>query len=101
MSPDSLCPRLAASYGPRPAFYLSVSFVITLGLSMLGCAGVSASTGFKSSTPPTVTLTPATVSLHSGAQQQRSATVSNSNDDNVNWAATQGSITSTGLYTAP
>ena len=101
MSPDSLCPRLAVSYFYRPAFYLSIALVITLSLCMLGCAGVSASTGFRSSTPPTVSLSPATVSLHSGAQQQFSATVSNANDDSVNWAASEGSITPTGLYTAP
>src|SRR5206468_112467 len=70
-------------------------------LGMLGCAGVSASNSPRSSTPPTVSLSPTTVSLRSGAQQQFSATVSNANDDSVNWTTSQGSITSTGLYTAP
>lgn len=99
MSPDSLCPRLPASYSCRSALYPSIAFVATLSLSMLGCAGVSA--GSISSSPPTVSLLPNFVSLHSGSQQQFSATVSNANDDSVNWSASQGSITSTGLYTAP
>jgi hypothetical protein len=99
MSPDSLCPRLAGSYACRSAFYLFIAFVIALSLSMLGCAGVSA--GSTSPPQPTVSLIPNSVSLHSGSQQQFSATVSNANDDSVNWSASQGSITSTGLYTAP
>jgi hypothetical protein len=101
MSPDSLYPRLAAYYSCRPAFYLSITLVITLSLSMLGCAGVSASKSFTSSAPPTVSLSPATVSLQSGVQQQFFATVTNANDDSVNWSASQGDITPTGLYTAP
>src|SRR5260370_985499 len=99
MSPDSLCPRLVVSYPYRPAFLLSLLIAVTLSLTMLGCAGVSA--GSTSSSPPTVSLFPNSASLHSGSQQQFAATVSNANDDSVNWSATQGSITSTGLYTAP
>jgi len=98
--PDSPCPRLTVSYC-RPAFYLSITLVITLSLSMLGCAGVSAGNNFQSSNPPTVSLSPTTVSLHSGVQQQFSATVTNASDDGVNWSASEGEITPAGLYTAP
>ncbi len=99
MSPDSPCPKLTISYCSCSAFYLSTALVVTLSLTMLGCAGVSA--GSTSSPPPSVSLFPNSVSLHSGSQQQFSATVSNATDDSVNWSASQGSITPSGLYTAP
>ncbi|GLH75066.1 hypothetical protein GETHLI_35690 [Geothrix limicola] len=50
-----------------------------------------------------VTVSPATLSLNVGAQQQFSATVSGtgSYNPNVVWQAQRGTITSAGLYTAP
>ena len=69
---------------------------------MSGCAGVSAAKSFTSPpTNPAVSLSPVTVSLHSGDQQQFTATVTNTSDGSVTWSANQGTITSTGLFTAP
>ena len=59
--------------------------------------------------PPTVTVTPATLNLQEGSTQQFMATVTNTNQTAVTWQvngvtggnATVGTISSTGLYTAP
>jgi hypothetical protein len=48
-----------------------------------------------------VTVTPAIVTLPSGGSTQFSAQVSNTSNPAVTWAATQGTISSTGLYSAP
>jgi Subtilase family len=55
---------------------------------MKGCAGV------------TVQVSPKTITLVPGGTQQFSATVLGSNDPRVNWSATGGTITSTGMFTA-
>lgn len=52
-------------------------------------------------TPVTITLTPPTVTLASGAQQQFTATVAGGITPAANFAATGGTITSAGLFTAP
>jgi len=59
-----------------------------------GGSPASVTVTIQSSTPPPVTVSPATVSLAEGAKQQFTANVP------VNWSATCGSITSAGLYTA-
>jgi hypothetical protein len=48
-----------------------------------------------------VTVSPDGGALHSGQTMQFSATVYNSTNQNVTWSATEGTITSNGLYTAP
>lgn len=48
-----------------------------------------------------VTVTPAIVTLPSGGSTQFSAQVSNTSNPAVTWAATQGTISSTGFYSAP
>jgi hypothetical protein len=48
-----------------------------------------------------VTVTPATVSVQSGGSTQLNAEVSNASNTAVSWSATQGAISSSGLYTAP
>lgn len=50
--------------------------------------------------PVTVSISPATVTLAAGAMQQFTATVTNSTAATT-WTASCGSVTSTGLYTAP
>jgi hypothetical protein len=68
--------------------------------------------GGGSPTPPvtpTVTVAPATANVQEGSQQQFTATVSNTSDTNVTWQvnsitggnAAVGTISSSGLYTAP
>lgn len=51
--------------------------------------------------PVSITLAPGTVTIPSGGGQQMLATVSNTNNTNVTWTTTAGSISSTGSFTAP
>ena len=59
--------------------------------------------------PPTVTVTPATWNVQENTQQQFNASVANTSDTAVTWQvngvtggnATVGTISSSGLYTAP
>lgn len=54
-----------------------------------------------SSSPVKVEVTPATATVASGGQVQFSATVTNTGNSAVTWSVTSGSISSTGLFTAP
>ena len=51
--------------------------------------------------PVTVTVSPKTPTLTTGANQQFSATVTGTSNTAVTWAATGGSVNNGGLYTAP
>jgi hypothetical protein len=73
---------------------------------------LSACGGGGSPTPPpspSVTVSPATANVQEAGQQQFTATVMNTSDTNVTWQvnsvtggnSTVGTISSTGLYTAP
>ena len=48
-----------------------------------------------------VTVTPASATVNSGATAQFQATVSNTSNTAVNWTATAGTVSVSGLYTAP
>jgi subtilase family serine protease len=48
-----------------------------------------------------VTVTPATASLATGGTQQFTAAVTGSTNTNVTWTATGGTVSTSGLYTAP
>ena len=69
----------------------------------------SANNGTCPATPVTVSLTPSTASLTAGATQAFTATLTNTTNTTVTWqvngttggSASVGTITSTGLYTAP
>ncbi|MGA2923326.1 MAG: Ig domain-containing protein [Candidatus Sulfotelmatobacter sp.] len=55
-----------------------------------------------SASPVKITITPASrVSLVPGAKQQFSATVTGSANTSVNWSASTGKVSTTGLFTAP
>ena len=82
---------------------LSLSFLAFLSLS--GCGGVTKNT---TTPPPSPTITAITVScvatsLQTGQTSQCSAAVSGtgSYSSSVTWSATSGTISSSGLYTAP
>jgi hypothetical protein len=49
----------------------------------------------------TVAVTPSTATIQAGGTQQFTATVSNSSNQGVTWTASAGTISATGLYTAP
>jgi hypothetical protein len=53
------------------------------------------------SSPISVTISPATVTLKSGAGQQFTATVSGTTNHDVTWSATNGTVTSGGQFSAP
>lgn len=51
--------------------------------------------------PVGVSVTPSTGVLTSGASQQLTAQVTNANNTSVTWTASAGSVTTSGLFTAP
>jgi hypothetical protein len=53
------------------------------------------------SSPISVTIRPATITLKPGALQQFTATVSGTTNQHVTWSATNGTVTSDGVFSAP
>ena len=100
----------------KPRFFIGIA-VICLGLGLLAetsCGGVGGGGGGPPPPPATVTVIPGSATLYenepgnswpSGTQQQFNATVSGSSDQSVTWAvvgeSTNGTISASGLYTAP
>ena len=79
---------------------LRFSIVAVVSALLTGCSGGSPSTATPA---PTVTISPATVSLAAGTTQTFTATVANSANTSVTWSLNPavGTITAAGLYTAP
>jgi hypothetical protein len=89
-------------------------FVLSAAV-LIGCTGTTKSSSpSNSKTPPsgssvTVTVSPASASVRAGATQSFSATVAGSSNTSVSWqvngvaggSAATGTITSSGMYTAP
>jgi hypothetical protein len=92
----------------RPALYGGVAVIclVLAGMALISCGGVGGGGGGQ---PVTVTVSPSSVTVPLGAQQQFTATVNNSSDQTVTWAVngitggntTYGKIITNGLYTAP
>src|SRR5207248_474390 len=83
---------------PRDRVNICLGILSLLILSLAGC-GVS---GTHVATPTvTLSLSPTFVSLSAGGTQQFTATVSGATNTAVTWSASGGSISSSGLYTAP
>ena len=61
----------------------------------------SASASITVSQPIAVSLSPSSASLQTGGQQQFSASVSGTTNTAVTWATSGGTVSSSGLYTAP
>jgi putative Ig domain-containing protein len=51
--------------------------------------------------PVTISVSPTSITLVSGASTQFSASITNDSNETVTWSATQGIISASGLYTAP
>src|SRR5262249_55543934 len=92
-----------------PAFFSSALWPILpflTSLAMLGCAGTTSPGG---PSVVTVAVQPLRATLFLGQTQQFQATVTGASDTSVTWAvngvtggsAPNGSISTTGLYTAP
>ena len=83
---------------------VSVLGVLVAGFTLIanvGCAGVTAAPNSNSASSVSVQVTPSTASLQPGSAQQFSATVTGGSSSGVTWSATGGTVSSTGLYTAP
>lgn len=80
----------------------SLALVASLGLALLAtqCGGGVPSSG-GGGTTISVAISPTSATLNAGATQQFTATVTGTSDTAVNWSATAGTVTATGLYTAP
>ena len=73
-----------------------------LSLLILTLAGCTLSGSQAATTPAVaVTLSPTSASVQAGQTQQFTATLSGSTNTAVTWSASGGSISSSGLYTAP
>ena len=83
---------------PSVPLCLAISFLPTV---FLGCAGTSN----KATTGVSVSVAPTTASVSVGKMQQFTDTVTGTSNTGVTWSvaggASNGSISSTGLYTAP
>jgi len=87
-----------ATWEPGATAYI----LAILSLLILSLAGCSLSGSQAATTPGvSVTVSPTSASVQSGRTQQFTASVTGSTNTAVTWSATGGSISSSGLYTAP
>src|SRR5713226_7988801 len=111
--------KFAMALPPRTRAALPVlaflSVLLAASACMLGCGGGGASSAALPPPPPpppasiTVTITPSSAPVVLGNTQTFSATVTNATDTSVTWSvssaasgnATAGTISATGVYTAP
>ena len=85
---------------------IAFTVVVLLTLILMSCGGGSSS---STSTSPTVSLSPTTASIRVGQTQQFTATVKNTSNTVVTWEVngvaggdtTNGTVSTSGLYTAP
>jgi hypothetical protein len=79
--------------------------LLTLACLSIGCEGFSTSAANSSNTSSgsnvAINLSPATTTISSGGKQQFSATITSTSNTAVTWQATAGTISTSGLFTAP
>ena len=83
--------------------YVATAFMLLLLqciISIQGCGG-SNGTSTPPSTPASVTVSPSSATVAPGGTQQFTATVSGMSSSAVTWSASAGSISSSGMFTAP
>jgi hypothetical protein len=90
---------------PRAAFAFLVCLFAAAAFLLTGCPGGVSSPATSTTPNPTpqavsLTINPSSASIQAGAAQQFSAHISGASNTSVNWTATGGTISSTGLYTA-
>lgn len=84
---------------PQAAGAFTFAVWVTDAQSDRGLGWVSLTIANKSNV--SISLTPTSTSVNSGATAQFQATVSNSSNTAVTWTASQGTISSSGSFTAP
>jgi len=77
------------------------TYTVTATSSADSTKSASATVTVSQPTQVSVSISPGTASIQTGAQQQFSASVSGTTNTGVTWKASGGTVTSTGLYTAP
>jgi hypothetical protein len=77
------------------------SYVVTIASGGSGGGGGGGNGGGGGGGSIQVTVSPTSTSLTSGSTQQFTANVTGTSDTAVTWTATSGSVSSSGLYTAP
>ena len=87
------------------SIHLAGFSILLLSFSVLsGCTGATSSGGTPQKNPPppsvSVAISPTSAPLLEGASQQFSATVTGTSNTAVNWTATGGTISATGLFVA-
>lgn len=84
---------------------IALSLICVVAFFQTSCSTGMGATNTTPSNPsgtgPTVSVTPAIVTLAPSARQQFTAAVEGSSKTAVIWSASSGSITNTGVYTAP
>lgn len=97
MSPSSL-DRFKARFLATDLVVLPLVLAIVISA---GCGGISSGGPPVHSAHTQLNISPTTSVLSSGSRQQFTATVSNTSKSGVGWSATAGTITRSGLFTAP
>jgi hypothetical protein len=82
---------------------LAISLLTIAASLSSGCAGISSAAQISPTKSPGVqiNLSPTSANVASGGQIQFSATLTSTSKTAVTWRATGGTITATGLFTAP
>jgi hypothetical protein len=80
---------------------LPLCFILCVAIT--GCSGGGSGMGFAPPPPGpvSISISPTSATVQSGNTQQFTATVAGSANTAVTWTASTGTISSTGLYTAP
>jgi len=84
---------------PETAGAFSFAIWVTDTQGDRGLGTVSLTIASKSSV--VISISPASISVNSGTKVQFSATVSNSSNTSATWTASQGTVSSSGLFAAP
>ena len=84
-------------------FFAFFSLILASCLTGCGVSGAAPASTSPTTSPNQVSLTvsPSSANLQTGASQQFTATVTGTSNTAVTWKATGGSINASGLYTAP
>lgn len=104
MSPKHLPPSWAYEHtyrSHRERQFISICTVLLLLVVMAGCAGVTGTHDQSGGGAVQISISPTSETVQSSSTLQFSATVTNSSDTSVTWSTSAGTISTSGLFTAP